>query len=163
MLKKVKIKIVTDRTQAEVGLFENTVMPIGEPSEPQHTEMSVEGRYHDDGTRVAISYDEGELSGMEGSRVTISYQKSQRGLVSMLRTGSVKTALLFEQGRRHHCVYQTPIAPFEVCVQTARVQNAIETVGRLDLDYLVEIKGAQAEHTRMRVSISPVYDRPQGI
>jgi uncharacterized beta-barrel protein YwiB (DUF1934 family) len=163
MLKKVKIKILTDRAEAAVGLFENIATSLTEPSASEHSEMSVEGRYHDDGTRVAISYEESAASGMEGTRATISYQKAEPGVISMLRTGSVKTALLFEEGRRHICVYQTPLAPFEVCVQTAKVQNAIETMGTLDLDYIVELKGAQAEHTQMRIVISPVFDKPQGL
>ena len=163
MLKKVKIKIITDREEAAVGLFENIVVPLAEKGAPEHSEMTVEGAYHDDGTRVAISYDESAATGMEGSRATISFQKSEPGLISMLRTGSVKTALLFERGRRHICVYQTPLAPFEVCVQTSTVKNAVEAMGTLDLDYMVELKGAQAEHTRMKIIISPAFDKPRGL
>ncbi len=163
MLKKVRIRIFTDRTEVPVDLYENKASAPVADAVPEHSEISVEGRYHDDGRRVAISYDEGALSGLEGSRVTISYQKDEPGTVSMLRTGSVKTALLFEAGRRHEAVYQTPLAPFTVCVQTARVDNALEAMGALELDYLVELKGAQAEHTKMRILLSPAYDKPQGI
>ncbi len=163
MLKKVRIKILTERAEAAVGLFENIAAPLAGTGAPERSEMTVEGRYHDDGTRVSISYDESAASGMEGSRATISFQKAEPGVISMLRTGSVKTALLFEQGRRHICVYQTPLAPFEVCVQTDAVKNAIETMGTLDLDYIVELKGAQAEHTKMKIVISPAYDKPKGL
>ncbi len=163
MLKKVRIRITTERTEVSADLFSGKPASCGALATPEHSEMTVEGRYHDDGARVAISYDESALSGMEGSRATISYQKSEPGLISMLRTGNVKTALLFEGGRRHACVYQTPIMPFEVCVQTSKVQNTIETMGTLELDYITQIKGAQAERTRMRIVISPAYDKPQGI
>ena len=163
MLKKVKIKILTDRAEAAVGLFENKMPPLTASGEWEHSEMSVEGRYHDDGVRVSISYDESAVTGMEGSRATIAFQKSEPDVISMLRTGSVKTALFFEAGRRHECVYQTPLAPFDVCVQTNTVKNAIEAMGTLDLDYIVEIKGADAEHTKMRVVISPAHDQPRGI
>ena len=163
MLKKVKIKILTDRAKAAVGLFEGKFAPLAAANESEHSEMSVLGRYHDDGTRVSISYDESELSGMEGSRATIAFQKAEPDVISMLRTGSVKTALLFEAGRRHECVYQTPLAPFDVCVQTNVVKNALETMGTLDLDYIVELKGAEPEHTRMRIILSPDYDKPKGI
>ena len=162
MLKKVRIRILTDRTEASVDLYENKAAPVAKGS-VEHSEISVEGRYHDDGRRVSISYDEGALSGMEGSRVTISYQKDEPGILTMLRTGSVRTALLFEAGRRHEAVYQTPLAPFEVCVQTARVDNALEAMGTLELDYIVELKGAEAEHTQMKIILSPAYDKPQGI
>ena len=163
MLKKVRIKILTDRAVVPGSLFENTPIKPVALHNFEHSEMSVEGRYHDDGTRVAISYDESELSGLEGSRTTISFQKDVPAAVTMLRTGSVKTSLLFEVGKCHRCVYQTPYAPFEVCVQTNKVHNAVEGMGTLELDYIVELKGAEAEHTKMKIVISPAYDQPRGI
>lgn len=163
MLKKVRIRILTDRAETAVDLYGNAGMSLAEAREWEHSEMTVEGSYHDNGTRISISYDESAATGLEGSRATISFQKTESAIVSMQRTGSVKTALLFEKGRRHECVYQTPIMPFEVCVQTARVQNAIETMGTMELDYITQIKGAQAEHTRMRIVISPAFDKPQGL
>ena len=163
MLKKVRIRIATERTQVPWDLYENKAVALDGESVPEHSEISLEGRYHNDGHRVSIAYDEGELSGMEGSRTTICFQKDNPAQVEMLRTGSVKTALFFEAGRRHEAVYQTPLAPFTVCVQTERVSNAIEAMGTLELDYIVELKGAQAERTKMRIVISPAYDKPQGI
>ena len=163
MLKKVRIRIVTDRTDAATGLFDKSAVFDTQSSENEHSEMTVVGRYHDDGIRVAISYDESELSGMEGSRATVSYQKNEPGVITMLRTGSVKTALLFEKGRCHECVYQTPIAPFDVCVQTDDVKNSLEGVGVLYLDYTVELKGAQPQRTKMTLTLLPDFDRPQGM
>ena len=163
MLKKVRIRIVTDRIDAATGLFDKKAVFDTQGSENEHSEMTVEGRYHDDGIRVAISYDESELSGMEGSRATISYQKNEPGVITMLRTGSVKTALLFDKGRCHECVYQTPIAPFDVCVQTDEVNNSLEGMGVLYLDYTVELKGAQPQRTKMTLTLLPVYNAPKGI
>ena len=163
MLKKVRIRIVTDRTDAATGLFDKKATFPTQGRENEHGEMTVEGRYHDDGIRVAISYDESELSGMEGSRATISYQKNEPGVITMLRTGSVKTALLFEKGRCHECVYQTPLAPFDVRMQTDEVNNSLEGVGVLYLDYTVELRGAQPQRTKMTLSLLPSFDKPQGM
>ena len=161
MLKKVRIKIVTDRVESKGSLFEGSgVTARKKGAEPEHLELVLEGRYHDDGVRVSIGYTEGEMSGMEGSKTTISYQKNEPALVTMMRTGTVKTALVFERGRRHHCVYQTPIMPFEVAVHTAEVQNALESEGRLVLDYTVELKGAAAEHTHLVLTLLPAFDHP---
>jgi uncharacterized beta-barrel protein YwiB (DUF1934 family) len=163
MLKKVRIRISTERTGVAADLFSDKPVAAGEISAPERSEMTVEGRYHDDGTRVSIAYEETEISGMEGTRATLFFQKSDPGQVTLARTGSVKTALIFEAGCRHECLYQTPIMPFEVCVQTAKVQNAIEAMGTMELDYISQIKGAEAERTRMRIVISPAYNKPQGL
>jgi uncharacterized beta-barrel protein YwiB (DUF1934 family) len=153
MLKKVRVRIVTDREELLESLFEGVRHEDAPREEREHMEMTVEARYHDDGSRVSIAWDESDASGMEGSRTTIAFQKAEPHVISMLRTGSVKTALLFEKGRCHECVYQTPLAPFDVRVQTERVHNAVETMGTLDLEYIVQMKGAEAEQTKMRIVI----------
>ena len=71
----------------------------------------------------------------------------------MIREGVVSTALVFETGKRHHCVYQTPFMPFEVCVYTKKVENHIVDGGYLELDYMIEIRGARAERTQFRMEL----------
>ena len=168
MLKKVRVQIITDRYEVKGSLYHNfagnmpsdTVSPPAPKGETERMEMTVEARYHDDGTRVCISYKESELCGMEGSTTSVSFQKNEPQTLSMLRDGTVKTALLFEQGKRHLCVYQTPIMPFEVCVYTRSVRNAIESDGVLEMDYTVELRGAQAERTKFLMRVLPCFDRP---
>ena len=87
---------------------------------------------------------------------------AEPGLITMTRTGTVRTALVFEAGHRHHCIYETPIMPFDVSVETRVVQNDIEVAGRLHLDYTVELRGANAEHTRFEMKLLPDYQRPLG-
>jgi uncharacterized beta-barrel protein YwiB (DUF1934 family) len=72
----------------------------------------------------------------------------------MIRSGSVSTALVFEPGKRHFCTYKTPYMPFEVCVHTIKVDNRLlDAEGTLDLDYVVEIRGAQAERCRLHLEL----------
>ncbi len=164
MLKKVRIKIQTDRTELVGSLFEDSLaVKQKRDAAAERMEMMTEGSYLDDGTRVSISYKESEATGSEGSRTTVSFQKNAPELISVMRTGSVKTALIFEEGRRHHCVYQTPIMPFDVCVYTTKVHNALESEGALVLDYAVELRGADAERTQMKLTLLPVFDEPQRI
>ena len=168
MLKKVRVQIVTDRFEAKGSLYETPAgkllptplqdMPAKEDIE--HMEMTVEASYHDDGDRVCIRYKESELSGLEGSVTSVSFRKSEPALISMLRDGSVKTALVFEPAARHLCVYQTQIMPFEVCIYTRSVKNCIEENGTLEMDYTVELRGAQAEHTAFSMRVLPVFDKP---
>ena len=164
MLKKVRIKIETDRMEISGSLFdqETAKNPPSPDAAPQaeHLEMLVEGRLHDDGSRFSISYRESELSGMEGSSTTVSFRKNEAGVISMMRNGTVKTALIFEEGRRHLCYYQTPIMPFEVCVYTKRVENTLDADGQLILDYSVELRGAATEATHLKMTVLPHFDKP---
>ena len=170
MLKKVRVQINTERYEIKGSLFDTSVdfpavdkdPPRPAESEIERTEMTMDARYHDDGTRVCISYKESELTGMEGSTASVSFFKSEPGLITMLRDGSVKTALIFEEGKRHLCVYQTPIMPFEVGVYTKKVHNGIEKDGILEMNYTVELRGAQAEQTRLSLRVLPYFDKPTG-
>ena len=105
-------------------------------------------RRHDE-----LTYEESEITGMEGSRTSVIFDLDSPGLVSMIRNGTVSTALVFERGKRHHCVYNTPIMPFEICVRTIKVENDILEQGRLRLDYVIEIRGAKAECTKFELDI----------
>ncbi len=165
--KKIKMKIKSLRYEVEESLFAkvvNDIIDSGENydnddlayDEEQEIALNTEGFMNLDGDRVELVYEESEITGMEGSRTSVVFDKSNSGLVSMLRDGSVSTALVFEKGKRHHCVYNTPIMPFEICVRTLRVENNVLDEGRLKLDYIIEIRGAKAERTKFELEIKEI-------
>ncbi len=122
---------------------------------PEPSELLMEGRLITSPDRIELVYEESELSGMEGSVTAIGFSRSQPELVSMMRTGPVRTALVFEENRRHLCLYNTPFSDFEVCVHALRVENRFLSCGTLMLDYLIEIHGARAERCKMQISVRP--------
>ena len=129
-------------------------LPISEESpEPEILDINTIGSYTDDGERISVSYSESEATGMEGSTTTVTFLKSEPTVVSMIREGLVSTTLVFENGKRHHCLYKTPFMPFEICVRTVKVSNSLLGVGALTLDYVVEIRGAKAERTKFSMQI----------
>lgn len=171
--RNVMIDILTSRVEMNMSLFSGE--PDGEILEeneggmpsieeilktvtgemPEPTEMLMEGRLITNEHRVELIYEESELTGMEGSVTSIGFDRANPALVSMLRTGPVRTAMTFEEGRRHICLYNTPFSEFEVCVRTIKVNNRLLEENRLELDYLIEIHGAQAEHCKMTVTLRP--------
>ncbi|MBR0443427.1 MAG: DUF1934 domain-containing protein [Clostridia bacterium] len=175
MLKKVAISMSVERQGVAGELFEEWMDVMesgallasltepaldedGNPDEVQESEMFCNGRLRLTDDEFSLTYEETELTGMEGTQSQLSFRFAERGLVTMLRTGAVKTALVFEKGKRHLCVYQTPYMPFEVCVYTLKVDNRLmmggdRADGVLELDYIVEIHGARAERCRMRLEI----------
>ena len=122
---------------------------------PEPTEMLMEGKLLIAEHRVELVYAESELTGMQGSLTAIGFEPSNPDLVSMVRTGPVRTAMTFEEGKRHICLYNTPFSEFEVCVRTIKVNNRLLEENKLELDYLIEIHGAQAEHCKMTVTVRP--------
>lgn len=121
--------------------------------EPEVAELLMEGRLVTTARRAELVYRESELTGMEGSVTKIGFDRGMPELISMLRGGSVSTALIFEQGKRHICIYHTPFSSLEVCVQTLEVRNELLTRGTLWLDYLIEIHGARTERCKMMLTV----------
>lgn len=159
MKKDIKIYIETVTYEVEASLFDDEdadVMSeedIKAALEPDRLEMRTHGTLALDGDRREIRYEESEATGMEGSVTTVYFDTNDKGLVTMMRTGTVSTALVFEKGKRHHCLYKTPFMPFEICVNTLDVKNRISEAGELFLDYVIEIRGAKAERTKFSMRI----------
>lgn len=135
----------------EFDEFEEEIPDEQEPEGP--IEMFSEGELYITDERVIIAYDESELTGMEGSHTQVRFERNQEGLVTMMRSGNVSTILVFEKGKRHICTYQTPYMPFEICVFTKEVKNTLFENGVIELDYIVEIRGAQAERTQFKIEV----------
>ena len=156
MGENVRIKIRSVRYEVEASLFSDggAELDISELHvEPETVEINTLGILKADDGRVEISYEETEATGMSGSTTAISFLENDGNIVTMIREGAVSTALVFEAGKRHHCVYKTPFMPFQVCVHTLKVDNRLSTERYVDLDYIVEIRGAQAERTKFRMEL----------
>ena len=142
----------------EIDPYEERELHIEDEEPEGPIEMYSEGELYVTDDRVIIAYDESELSGMEGSHTQVRFERNQEGLVTMMRSGNVNTILVFEQGKRHICAYNTPYMPFEICVFTKSVKNTLLTDGKIELDYIVEIRGAQAERTQFTIEI---FEQPE--
>ncbi|MBR2381416.1 MAG: DUF1934 domain-containing protein [Clostridia bacterium] len=141
----------------DVDMFEEHELHIEDEEPEGPIEMYSEGELYITDERVIIAYDESELTGMEGSHTQVRFERAQDGLVTMMRSGSVNTILVFEEGKRHICAYQTQYMPFEICVFTKSVKNTLLEDGKIELDYIVEIRGAQAERTQFKIE---VFEQP---
>ncbi len=163
--RNIKMKIRSLRYDVEASFFSDLVDEAANEidldvtdaghsfDEEDAIELSTEGVMKVDENKIELVYEESELTGMEGSTTTVYFELGNPGFVTIYRTGSVSTSLVFEKGKRHHCAYNTPIMPFEICVKTIKVENNILTEGRLKLDYVIEIRGAKAERTKFELTV----------
>ncbi len=177
MKKKIKIKISSKQYELS-QIITNKLSLLWENEEPNEEdffpaeqeceencgeesplfEFTTVGYISSGNGRTEITYDESELTGMEGASTALSFETEAPGLVTMLRGGSVTTAMVFEGRRRHICIYETPLMPFELCIHTLKVENTLLSDGKLFLDYVVEFKGAQAERTKFSIEIEELTE-----
>jgi uncharacterized beta-barrel protein YwiB (DUF1934 family) len=126
----------------------------------ESVEFITEGKYAEEDGAVLLSYDESELSGMEGCTTSLRITGDK---IKMERYGGligVDTAIEFEQGRRFKGYYDTPFGSVEMEVLTNFVVNNIErknASGYLDIDYNVSLKGLVESRSRLKIEIISEY------
>lgn len=126
----------------------------GDDSDSGVIEMVTEAAVAVKGGRLTVSYDETEITGLGESRTEISFALDDPTVISVMRTGEVRTALVIEQGVRHICTYETPVMPFEICTYARKATNSVTVDGgEMHLDYIVEIRGALAQRTVLDVTL----------
>ena len=159
--KSIRMKIKSTRYEMQELLFSKLSaelageLEIALPDEAEAGDdmvINTDGILTEEDGRIEFSYEESEITGMEGSTTAISFSKDNPSLVSMVREGSVSTALVFEQGKRHRCAYNTPYMPFELCVHTLKVDNRLMSDKVAFIDYIIEIRGAKAERTKLEIT-----------
>lgn len=89
---------------------------------------------------LTLSYEESELTGLEGTLTTIQVEPER---VTMLRTGQVNTQMVFQEGRRHLAMYNTPYGAMAIGVNTRHLYNEMsDSGGDIEIDYAIEIDHA---------------------
>ena len=108
--------------------------------DPDATELMTEGTMVLTEDGMVLSYEETELTGMEGTTTTFEVKGSQ---VILTRTGTVNSQMVFEEGRQHTSLYETPFGELTVDIQTSRLRhNLTERGGVMEIKYSIAV-----EHT----------------
>ena len=108
--------------------------------DPDSTELMTEGtmELREDG--MLLSYQETELTGMQGTTTTFEIRGSK---VILQRSGAVNSQMVFEEGRQHTSLYETPFGELTVDIQTASLKhNLTERGGIMEIRYSIAV-----EHT----------------
>ena len=108
--------------------------------DPDATELVTEGLLELTEGGLRLTYQETALTGMEGTTTTFEVSGSQ---VILTRTGSVNSQMVFEEGRQHTSLYETPFGELSVDIQTSALRhNLTERGGLLEIKYSIAV-----EHT----------------
>lgn len=103
------------------------------------------------GDEYLLSYAESELTGLGGTTTTLSIQD---GRVTLVRSGEVNSQMIFEEGKRHLSLYETPYGALSVGVNTRRMDLRLgESGGELEIDYAIEIDHAVAGENLFRIQV----------
>ena len=119
---------------------------------PEEMELVTAGTLKRDGAGgYTVSYQETELTGLEGTTTRLYIRDGQ---VTLLREGSINSQMVFEEGRRHLSMYETPYGALSIGVNTKRMRSTLgEAGGDLEIDYAIEIDNLIAGQNLFRMNV----------
>ena len=125
------------------------------PSRPQEDdtiELVTEGCLEPDGDEgYTLTYQESQLTGLEGTLTTFQIEPDR---VTLLRVGEVNSQMVFEEGRRHLSMYDTPYGALSIGVNTRRMRSDLSASGgSIEIDYAIEIDHALAGQNLFRIQV----------
>lgn len=122
-----------------------------EDADPDTMELVTEGRLEQDGNSYTLSYQESELTGLEGTLTTFQIERDR---VTLLRVGEVNSQMVFEEGRRHLSMYDTPYGALSVGINTRKMRAELDARGgSIEIDYAIEIDHALAGQNLFRIHV----------
>ena len=130
-----------------------------EGAPPDVVELVTEGVLARYGENYTLSYQESELTGLEGTTTRLHIDG---GRVTLLREGSINSQMVFEEGRRHLSMYETPYGALSIGVNTRRMRSTLgESGGDLEIDYAIEIDNLVAGQNLFRMNVKKRPTLPQ--
>ena len=129
-------------------------------SAPDEMELVTSGTLKRDGAGgYTVSYQETELTGLEG---TVTKLHIRDGQVTLMREGNINSQMVFEEGRRHLSMYETPYGALSIGVNTRRMRSTLsEAGGELEIDYAIEIDNLIAGQNLFRMNVRKQSTLPQ--
>ena len=94
----------------------------------------------------ALTYNETEATGMEGTVTTLDITPNK---LNLMRSGTHPSMLVLEKNQRHHCNYHTPYGTFDLGTYTsALAYNLSEQGGEIYFSYTLGFHGGiSSAHT----------------
>ena len=115
-------------------------------------ELVTEGCLEPDGDDgYTLSYQESELTGLEGTLTTFQVEPDR---VTLLRVGEFNSQMVFQEGRRHLAMYNTPYGSMTIGVNTRHLHaDLTERGGDIEIDYAIEIDHTVAGRNVFQINV----------
>lgn len=101
------------------------------------TELVTQGTFYKKGDSYYVTYKETEITGMEGTTTTLKLSDKK---VTLMRSGTVNSQMIFEQGQKHVSYYETVYGAFTIGVFAHQVDVRVnDSGGEVTVGYQIEV------------------------
>lgn len=127
---------------------------LEESDKPDVVELVTDGKYSHSPEQTIFSYQESELTGLEGTRTWFTISPRD---VTMSREGRMSTRMVFEEGKKHMFLYETPFGAATMGVNTHKVTHQMgEHGGEMEIDYVVDFDHTVVGRNNFKISVKEV-------
>ena len=115
-------------------------------------ELVTEGCLEPDGDDgYTLSYQESELTGLEGTLTTFQIEPER---ITLMRVGEFNSQMVFQEGRRHMSMYNTPYGAMTIGVNTRHLLSELtDRGGEIEIDYAIEIDHSVAGRNTFQINV----------
>ena len=122
-------------------------------ADPDATELMTEATLTLREGNLYLAYQESELTGMEGTTTTFAVEGPR---VTLMRTGSVNSQMVFEEGKQHTSLYETPFGELTVDIQTSKlIHNLSERGGLMEIKYSIAVEHTVTGRNCFKIRVRP--------
>lgn len=120
-------------------------------ADEESVELVTEGLLRPECGGYTLSYQESEVTGMAGTLTTFQIEKD---CITLVRAGEVNSQMVFQEGRRHLSMYETPYGQLALGVNTRRMRADLnDKGGDIEIDYNIEIDHRVAGVNAFQISV----------
>ena len=74
--------------------------------------------------------------------------------VVLSRTGNVNSRMIFEEGKKHHFLYETPFGTASMGVNTRRIHTKLgEHGGDMEIDYIIDVENNVIGRNQFKINV----------
>lgn len=141
-------------TEARKKVWLSISGAIKDEENKEKLEFLTEGDLYKESNRSCITYEESEVSGMEGTITTVCVDSQK---VSVIRLGTTNSIMEFERGKRNLTWYSTPYGDVTMGILTKDVfvnYNEEKEPTKVSIDYNIEIEGVTNSQNILNIKIT---------
>ena len=120
-------------------------------NETEPIELVTNGEYSYSEGETVFSYMESELTGLEGTKTTFRIRPE---LVTLTREGTFSSQMVFQEGKKHFFLYNTPYGSSTMGVNTRSISHGLgEHGGNMELCYSIDVDHVSLGKTEFQIQV----------
>ena len=101
-----------------------------------------------------LSYEESEVTGLEGTRTSLFVMPDQ---VVVDREGTVTSRMIFKEGLKSAFQYTTPFGSANMGINTRRITQSMgSSGGSVEIDYVVDMEHVVATRNKFQITVTEI-------